>query len=90
MPHGELLLKLQKIGTTWESVDVVQNVPNARQQYSSVFVSVVTTLLSYHTSIVRCPSGSILRPLLFIIYVSDVPLFLRYSSSLLFADDTKC
>ena len=35
-------------------------------------------------------SGSILGPLLFIVYIYEVPSQLSFSSALLYADDTKC
>ena len=36
------------------------------------------------------PHSSILGPLLFIIYINDIPCAVAHSKALLFADNTKC
>jgi hypothetical protein len=82
--HQILLQKLEFYGVRGIALDWFKNYLSHRKQY------VVVNKMSSSTSCVRCgvPQGSILGPILFLIYVND----LNYASSklenIMFADDT--
>jgi len=44
----------------------------------------------YSDSLPGVPQGSILSPMLFLIYINDMDSFINHSQLLKFADDTKC
>ena len=86
VPHNELLVKLWSIGVTdslwlWFACylkDRLQCVLVNGQR--SDFLPVISGVLQ----------GSILGPLLFLIYINNLPSAIKFVRAFLFADDTKC
>lgn len=83
--HPILIKKLQTFGVTGTLLNWLINYLTGRLQLVSIRGSLSGTLPV--TSGV--PQGSILGPLLFLVYINDMPDAVS-SSILLFADDTKC
>ncbi len=85
VPHKELLYKLWRIGITGDLWLWFKNYLSGRSHYVS-FNNVASSTEAVLSGV---PQGSILGPLLFIIYVNDIPDIITYSSYFLFADDVK-
>ena len=83
VPHTRLLLKLKALGITGELLQWIQSFLTTRFQrvvvngHHSEWLSVSSGV----------PQGSILGPLLFILYVNDVNSVVMHSSLKMFADD---
>jgi hypothetical protein len=81
--HQILLKKLKNLGVTGTELDWFKNYLTDRKQFVCID-NCTSDLLSILTGV---PQGSILGPLLFLIYINDLPDCNRLFS-LLFADDT--
>ena len=82
--HDILIKKLYHYGIRGVALEWFRNYLANRQQYVSVFGINSDTLPVYY----GVPQGSVLGPLLFIIYTNDLPHVLKYSKCIMFADDT--
>ena len=82
--HEILLMKLKRYGIRGVALKWFRSYLNQIMQYVSFKgVHSKTRMVEYGV-----PQGSVLGPLLFILYSNDIPLSLTHSKAILFADDT--
>ena len=85
VPHNELLFKLCSMGITGNLWKWFKEYLCDRKHCVSI-KGVNSTLLPVISGV---PQGSILGPLLFLVYVNDIPTSMYKCTTYLFANDTK-
>ena len=81
--HTIMLRKLSSFGVTSDTAKWFESYLNGRMQCTSCG-SELSDLLSVTHGV---PRGSILGPLLFLIYINELPTFIKHSEVALYADD---
>ena len=84
VPHNRLILKLQGLGIDGKVLDIIKDFLVGR----TFRVSVQGEFSSFKDILSGIPQGSVLGPLLFILFINDLPDCLK-SSVKIFADDLK-
>lgn len=82
--HSILFHKLASYGITGPALSLIKNYLKNRSQVVQIDGSVSSPKVT-NTGV---PQGSILGPLLFLLFINDLPLTLRHTDCLLYADDT--
>ena len=84
VPHERLLSKLKSYGINGKVLEWIKAFLSNRRQ----IVNVNGMKSDQGTVLSGTPQGSVLGPILFVIYINDLPEFAK-CSAYLFADDTK-
>ena len=86
VPHSLLIHKLKTFGFNGDLLNWLKTYLTGRKQ-QVVIEGAKSSWLSVTSGV---PQGSILGPLLFLLYMNDMPDVVSFCSISLFADDAKC
>ena len=82
--HDFLLAKLEAYGFTYESLKLINSYLTDRKHRTKV----KSSYSSFLDLLIEVPQGSILGPLLFNMYISEIFLFIDHDNVASYADDT--
>lgn len=85
VPHQRLLLKLYRYGIRGQILDWIKSFLTNRHQR----VVANSSVSSFNKVISGVPQGTIMGPILFLLYINDMPNCINHSHISLFADDAK-
>ena len=82
--HDILILKLKHCGMGEKIISLLKNYLTNRKQRTKLF-SVVSELERISIGV---PQGSTIGPVMFIVYINDLPAVLNHCNTIMYADDT--
>ena len=84
LDHGLLLTKLERYGIRGNALNLINSYLTARSQFTTTLNEKSDTLQIRY----GVPQGSVLGPLLFLVYINDISKCSNLGNLVLFADDT--